>query len=158
MAEQISEQILGKIPEASGLYHRLILVVGPPRSGKTKALQEVARASRLPLVSANLELSRHLLDLTQRQRALQAFARLADLVATQANDVVLIDNLEVLFDVSLQQDPLRLLQQLARARTVVAAWNGRVQDGHLTYAAPDHPEFRRYPALGLLVVDTEVSG
>ena len=157
MAEQLSQQILRKIQEASGLYHRLVLVVGPPRSGKTKALQEVARANCFPLISANLELSRSLLDLTARQRVLQVSALLGDVVAAHVSDVVLLDNLEVLFDVSLQQDPLRLLQQLARARTVVAAWNGRVQDGHLTYAAPDHPEFRRYPTLGLLVVGTEVS-
>jgi hypothetical protein len=157
VAEQLSEEILRKIHEAAGLYHRLILVVGPPRSGKTQALQEVARASRLPLINVNLEVSRRLLDLTERQRVLQVSALLGDIVATRASDIVLLDNLEVLFDVSLQQDPLRMLQQLARTRTVVAAWNGRLQDGYLTYAVPDHPESRRYPALGLLVVGTGVS-
>jgi hypothetical protein len=155
VAEQISEQILRKIQEARGLYHRLVLVVGPPRSGKTKALQEVARATNFPLISGSLELSRRLLDLTERQRALRASALLEDIVTAHAG--VLLDNLELLFDISLQQDPLRLLQQLARIRTVVAAWNGRIQGGYLTYAAPDHPEFRRYPAAGLLVVGTEVS-
>ncbi|MCL4079017.1 BREX-3 system P-loop-containing protein BrxF [Coriobacteriia bacterium Es71-Z0120] len=46
---------------------------------------------------------------------------------------------------ALQQDPLRLLQGLPRNKTVVAAWNGTIVDGYLTYAGPSHPEYRRYP-------------
>jgi hypothetical protein len=154
MAEQMTEEILTKIASVRGLYHRLILVVGPPHSGKTKALQAIGPVHGFRLISVNLELSSRLLELTARQRALQACALLADLAAAEADEVVLLDNLEILFDSSLQHDPLRTLQQLARARTVVAAWNGRIQDGHLTYAAPDHPEFRRYPADGLVIVST----
>jgi hypothetical protein len=55
---------------------------------------------------------------------------------------VLLDNLELLFDISLKLDPLRCLQDLARDKTIVAAWNGTVTAGHLTYATPDHPEYR----------------
>lgn len=157
VAQDLLERTLTRIQEASGLYHRLVLVVGPPRSGKTKILQEIARTTQIPLISVSLELSRRLLDLTERQRVLRVSALLKDIVAEHAGEVVLLDNLEILFDISLQQDPLRLLQQLARVRTVVAAWNGHVQDGHLTYGAPDHPEFRRYPVSGLLVVGAEVA-
>jgi ABC-type hemin transport system ATPase subunit len=65
-----------------------------------------------------------MLDLTERQRALQLPRILAEIVGVSAADVVLLDNVEVLFDVSLKQDPLRLLQGLSRNRTVVAAWSG----------------------------------
>ena len=60
-------------------------------------------------------------------------------------DVILLDNIEVLFDVSLKQDPLRLLQGLSRNKTVVAAWSGSIDGEHMVYATPDHPEYRRYP-------------
>jgi hypothetical protein len=69
--------------------------------------------------------------------------------------VVLIDNIEILFEVSLKQDPLRLLQQISRNRTVVATWNGTIAGGYLTYAATNHPEYRRYPAHDLLIVTLE---
>ena len=36
--------------------------------------------------------------------------------------MILLDNIEVIFDVALKQDPLRLLQRLSRNKTVVAAW------------------------------------
>ncbi|MEN6474686.1 MAG: BREX-3 system P-loop-containing protein BrxF, partial [Syntrophaceae bacterium] len=41
--------------------------------------------------------------------------------------VVLLDNIEILFDVSLKQDPLRLLQGLSRNTTLVAAWSGEIR-------------------------------
>jgi len=68
----------------------------------------------------------------------------------------MLDNLEILFDVSLKLDPLRCLQDVARDRTVVAAWNGAVTAGHLTYATPDHPEYRRHALEDLVIVCPEV--
>ena len=52
------------------MYFRLILMVGPAGSGKTSALQEVSARTSAPLVNVNLELSRRMLDLTERKRAL----------------------------------------------------------------------------------------
>ncbi len=65
---------------------------------------------------------------------------------------MVLDNLELLFDVELKQDPLRLLQHISRNRNVVAAWNGHVDGGKLTYAEPGHPEYREYKAKELLLV------
>jgi hypothetical protein len=102
-----------------------------------------------------LELSRRLLDLTERQRALQLQRLLDQVVAQPEGDVVLLDNIEVLFDEALKQDPLRLLQGISRNRTVVATWNGSIEDGHLVYAAPHHPEYRRCAVGDLLVASAE---
>lgn len=71
--------------------------------------------------------------------------------------MILLDNIEVIFDIGLKQDPLRLLQGLSRNKTVVAAWNGTIVHDSLTYAAPDYPEYRRYPMLDFLVASPEVT-
>ena len=42
-----------------------------------------------------------------------------------------------------------------RSRTVAAAWNGVIENSHLIYGVPQHPEYRRYPVDGFLVVTTE---
>ncbi|MGB9713299.1 MAG: BREX-3 system P-loop-containing protein BrxF [Dissulfurimicrobium sp.] len=164
MAEPLADQVLRKIGEVCSLYHRLILMVGPAGSGKTSALQEVSARASAPLINVNLELSRRMLDLTERQRALQAPRLLGEIVgeamgalpaatlAAQAG-LVLLDNIEILFDVHLKQDPLRLLQGLSRNKMVVAAWNGSIVGGHMTYAVPGHPEYRRYPIRDLSIVD-----
>lgn len=152
MAETLSERIISRLASVAELYHRLILVVAPSGAGKTAALREVARQKGFPLVNVNLELSRRLLELTERQRALRLQQLLSEVIDQADGETVLLDNLEIVFDLSLRQDPLRLLQGLSRNRTVVAAWNGQVNEGYLTYAAPGHPEHRRYFARDLLIV------
>lgn len=155
MSEPLADRALRTIDEAAGLYHRLVMLVAPPGGGKTKALREVHERTAAPLINVNLELSRRMLDLTERQRALQAPRLLTEVVGACAGDVVLLDNLEVLFDVSLKLDPLRLLQGLSRSRTIVAAWGGSSDGVQMAYAVPDHPEYRRYPVRDFLVVNSE---
>ena len=109
MAEPLADRVIKRIGQAAELYHRLVMLVAPAGCGKTAALQDVHERTAAPLINVNLELSRRLLDLTSRQRALQLPRLLAEIVSASAADMVLSDNIEVLFDVSLKQDPLRLL-------------------------------------------------
>ena len=143
MAASLAENVLGAIQHAGELYHRLVLAVAPSGSGKTKALQEVAERTGARHVNLNLELSSRMLDLTERERTL----RLPDLlneVVGKDEPLLLLDNVEILFDAEFRQDPLRLLQGVSRNRTIVAAWNGTLENGYLTYATPEHPEHQRY--------------
>ena len=157
MAEPLTDQILQKIGEARELYYRLVLMVGPARSGKTSTLQKVSARVSAPLINVNLELSRRMLDLTERQRALQAARLLDEIVSETTGELVLLDNTEILFDVHLKQDPMRLLQGLSRNKTVVATWNGSIVDGQVIYAVFNHPEYRRYTIRDFLVTGPEVT-
>ncbi len=134
MAEPLADQVVRKINQAAELYHRLMLVVAPAGAGKTTALQDVQERVGAPLINVNLDLSRRMLDLTERQRALQLPRLLREIINDAAGEVVLFDNIEILFDVALKQDPLRLLQGLSRNKTVVAAWNGSIDGDHMIYA------------------------
>ena len=157
MAEPFADKVMRSIDQAAELYHRLVMLVAPAGAGKTAALRDVHQRKGTPLVNVNLELSRRMLDLTERQRALQLPRLLSEVVNTSETDVILLDNIEVLFDVSLKQDPLRLLQGLSRNKTVVAAWSGSIDDEHMVYATPDHPEYRRYSVRDVLVVQPEIA-
>jgi hypothetical protein len=150
MAESLADQILGKIDQVAELYHRLMVVVAPAGAGKTSALQNVHKRLGMPLVNVNLELTRQMLDLTERQRALQLPRLLGAIVNGAKGDIILLDNIEILFNVSLKQDPLRLLQGLSRNKTIVVSWNGLIDTNYLTYATPDHQEYKRYPSRDLL--------
>jgi len=155
MAEPLADQIMRKVNQAAELYHRLMLIVAPAGAGKTTALQNVRELTGALLVNVNLELTSRMLELTERQRALQLPRLLQEIVSNDNNEMILLDNIEVMFDIGLKQDPLRLLQGLSRNKTVVAAWNGSVEDGWLIYATPGHPEYRRYNQVemrGLLVM------
>ncbi len=157
MSEPLADQILKQVEQAAELYYRLILIVAPAGAGKTTALQGVGDRTGATLVNLNLELSRRMLELTERQRALQLPRLLREIVGNGGGDMILLDNIEVIFDIDLKQDPLRLLQGLSRNKTVVAAWNGAIVGDYLTYAAPDHPEYRRYPIRDFLVASPEMT-
>ena len=152
MTESLTEQIMRKLGQTIDLYHRLILVVTPPGGGKTTALQDIRDQTGAPLINISLELSRLMLELTGRQRALSVLRLLQKVAVIENSETVLLDNLEILFDVDLKQDPLRLLQDLSRNMTVVAAWSGSIVQGSLIYAKPGHPEYRRYSIQELLIV------
>lgn len=139
--------IEGTVCQAALLYFRLVLAVGPVGTGKSALLRTLKDSTDAPLLNVNLQLSRRLLELNERSRILRLPRILDDLVEAEARgaDTVLLDNTELLFDAGLQQDPLRLLQNLSRHRTIVAAWLGSVRNGVLTYAEPSHPEYRSYP-------------
>ena len=155
MAEPFADRIIKSVEQSVGLYHRLVMVIAAAGAGKTAALQEIHARTAATLINVNLELSRRMLDLTERQRTLQLPRILAEIVDTLETDVILLDNIEVLFNVSLKQDPMRLLQGLSRNKTVVATWSGSIDSEHIVYATPDHPEYRRYPLRDFLTVNLD---
>ena len=149
--ELSAERILNKIQDATQLYYQLIFVVGASGSGKTQVLRAVHERTGAPVINVNLELSKAMLELSERQRMLQLPKLLSDILGRTNADIILLDNIEILFDVSLKQDPLRLLQGLSRNKTIVASYSGMIDGEYLVYAEPDHPEHKRYPIQDLLI-------
>jgi hypothetical protein len=152
MAESLADRVIQKIGQAEQQYYRLVILLATVGGGKTAALQDVHERTTAPLVNVNLELSRRMLEFTTRQRALQLPRLLSEVVIRTEGEVILLDNIEVLFDVSLKQDPLRLLQGLSRNKTVVTTWSGYVDATSIVYATPGHPEYRRYTFRDLQLV------
>ena len=144
MADALAQRIVEQVPALAGLYYRLMLVVGPPRTGKTTILRCLADERSWPLVNVNLALSERLLEFPSQRRALQVPSLLRRIADGHAGDVLLLDSIEILFSPELKQDPLRLLQGLGRHRSVVAAWAGEYDGERLTCAEPGHPQYRRY--------------
>lgn len=151
----VQERVVKAMADAGSMYSRLVLVVGPPRTGKTIALREVCETQRWPMINLNLHLSERLLELTKRQRAISVSRLVDEIVRSDGGDTVALDNVELLFDPELAVDPLRLLQGLARDRTLVVVWPGSFDGTNLTYARPGHPESRRYGQPGAIIVATE---
>jgi hypothetical protein len=158
MAPSLATEIEQRIAATEDSYYRLVLLVGPGRSGKTSALQAVSQRLSAPLLNVNLLLSEKIISLPHQQRALRVADVLAELLDNTEQPLVVLDNTEVLFDPELRQDPLRLLQSLSRTRTVVAAWAGELTDAHLVYAEPGHPEYRRYSRPDAILVPTMTAG
>ena len=140
------------IQQAGNQYFRLVILAGPPRSGKTTILQSISQKLGCELVNVNLELSKKMLELTRTQRPRQVERLLKEVIAAVPGQIVLLDNLEILFDTSLQVEPLRLLQVSSRNRTITTSWSGSYRDSTLTYGEPGHPEFVQFKQVEGIVV------
>ena len=151
-SQSATDAVLQLLQSAEATYYRLILLVGKPGAGKTTALRSVAERLNTSAIDTSLELSARLLELTVRQRALRLPELFAE-VTVSGDKAIVLDNTEIIFDRSLQQDPLRLLQGLSRNHQVIAAWDGLLEDGKLVYAEPGHAEYRQYPVHDFFVVD-----
>ncbi len=150
----VAKKLQQAIATVEVLYYRLVLLVGPTGVGKTQELMRLGDELSTGVISSSSVLAGELLELDEKQRRLEVPKILAAIV----NGVVgpcILDNLELLFDRGLGQDPLRLLQGISRNQTVIASWNGYVEGDRLVYARPGHPEYRTYPCSDIQFVMME---
>lgn len=138
------------LARAEAAYHKVVLIVGRTGSGKSTMLRSLSQ--QMPLVNLGLDLSAKLLPLTTRERKLKAPDIVAELLDAHTAPRLAVDNTEIVFDPALMLNPLGLLQSISRTRLLVWSWNGSVENGHVTYAYPGHPEYQRIPAHDLTLV------
>src|SRR5690348_15989619 len=111
------------IRDVAALHSKLIVIVGAAGAGKSALLAELGKRHGTHVVNVGSELGRRLAARSVKQRALAAPALLRELAnEAAAKGVVLLDNVELLFDHTLRLDPLDLLKQLARSERVVVVW------------------------------------
>jgi len=139
------------VDEISSLNTKLVLLIGAPRCGKSSLLNALAARRNIGVLCLGTALGRQLVSIPNARRHLVAAEVLNELANSSATDgILLLDNIELLFDRSLQFDPFNLLKHHAHARRVVATWPGESQGGRLTYAISSHPEHQDYAVEGLV--------
>jgi Cdc6-like AAA superfamily ATPase len=158
MKESVRQAIREAVLNAPAMYCRLILLVGPSGSGKTHILQEISSEYGKKILNVNLEMSKALLELPIQRRESRAQRVFSDIIndflgdEDSQNAVILLDNLEILFDKDLKQDPLLLLQGASRNFTIIASWNGTWSGQRLTFAISGHPEYRFYNKIDAQII------
>jgi len=150
----MNSKITRALDTSADMYYRLILLVGS-ESNNTQNLHELSIKLGIQVVNVNLEISKCLLNKSARQRKLGLINSMQEIVRNR--EVILLDHTEILFDVELGQDPLRLLESISRNQTVIAAWNGEIQNEKLLYATSEHLEYRSYSIKDLLVIETNIN-
>lgn len=145
------EQLIGEIGD---LNSKLVLLVGASHSGKTKMLRELGAKLNIEPVNVGMELGRRLAATPNNKRSFSAGELLREIADKERkDDPLLLDNLELLFEPSLQINPLDLIKRLAHSKRVVAVWPGELRGDRLTYADMSHPEHRDYSRDGVVVLE-----
>ncbi|PDS70166.1 BREX-3 system P-loop-containing protein BrxF [Rhizobium phaseoli] len=139
------------VNDVSSVKSKLVLLIGPPRSGKTQLIEQLSARREARVLSVGATLGRRLLSVPSTRRHLQAADLLKELADEFASDgLLLMDNIELLFDRTLQLNPLDLLKRHAHARRVIAVWPGEFRGDRLSYATTGHPEHQDYGIDGLV--------
>ena len=142
------------IDQLGELNNKLIVLAGPRGSGKTKLLQELAKKRGVQPLNVNLELGRRLSATPHAGRGFSVGQLLRDIADKERkDDLLLLDNLELLFERGLQINPLDLIKRLAHSKRVVAVWPGELRGNRLYYAEMTHPEYRDYDAEGVVALE-----
>lgn len=151
MTNLIQDTLVKAVKSADSAYYKLVLVVGESGAGKTEVIRKYAKTIQREIINLNLSLSEQLLGFTKKQRTLRVSGLIEDFIESKASPII-FDNNELLFDINLQNDPLRVLKGLARNHTIITSWNGSVANGKLIYATPGHPEYRTYDLSDMIIV------
>ncbi|WP_417663479.1 BREX-3 system P-loop-containing protein BrxF [Pseudomonas sp.] len=145
------ERLIGEIDD---LNSKLILLVGPSHSGKTQLLRQLGDKLSIAPLNVGLELGRRLAVAPNNKRGFSAGELLREIAGKERTGApLLLDNLELLFEPSLQINPLDLVRRLAHSKRVVAVWPGEMRGDRLIYADMSHPEHRDYSCDGVVVLE-----
>lgn len=148
------ERLLQLTHDIASLNIKLILLIGPNRSGKTKLLRELGDKLNMKPLNVGLELGRRLAATPNSKRGFSAGELLREITDKERTaEPLLLDNLELLFEQSLQINPLDLVRRLAHSKRVVAVWPGELRGDRLIYADMSHPEYRDYSRDGVVVFE-----
>ena len=151
MPSSIQENLSEAIGIAKNQYHKLVMLVEDDDKKRTQFISDFARSYGVDVINLNLHLSTRLLEKSAKERASALLEELRNTIDTDGT-VVVLNHCEVLFDKALMNDPLKLLENISRNRTILVAWPGSCRDGNLIYATPGHPEYRCYVAPEILII------
>ena len=151
---EILDKINTSLHSIESQYHRLIILVNCEEAGKQDVLDKLASGRDIKQINLNLELSSRLLEFSIKQRPLKVTEIMTEIVEPLSSPVIL-DKLDILFEPSLQTDPLALLKSLSRNKTIIAFWTGTMKDNKLYYADPGYPEYKSYPIEDFVAIDAK---
>lgn len=124
--------------------NKLIILLTDEAIVTTRLLQNMAKnePSKYKYLNMNMELSYLLRNIPIKEHPYQVQNLLSQIV-TSNSKVILLDNIDVLFDPDLKINIIKSLESISMNKPVIASWFGIKKDGLLIYAKPDHREYHR---------------
>ncbi len=107
-----------------------------------RAVIETQRLFAWPMVSMEDVVCEPLLSLSVTARAGQVNGLIDKALHAYESGPLLVIDTNVLFEPSLQLDPMLLFQRASRLLPLVVTWAGSFEHGRLSYAVPEHAHYR----------------
>lgn len=121
-----------KIEELQDCPNKLLLIIGQPGSGKSKLIRKYSEETGVPI----LDLDKIFMNTPSDQLVNE----MKNFLTTYHQNVLLLDNKTVLYRKNSSIDLLAFLKELSKHITVIATWNGKIEDGQIFHFCKDAPE------------------
>ncbi|MFD1427658.1 hypothetical protein JOD24_001417 [Kroppenstedtia sanguinis] len=136
-------QLREKMDQVRSQRHRLIFLVLTEE--KKQSLVEFLKPLDIVHMNLSLLLSERLKEEPINKRPLKVGRMVNEIVYQIKNEAICFDRIELVFHPDLQQDPLRLFENVSGNKTILVCWPGEYDGSALSYAQPGHPEYIKVP-------------
>ncbi|MBD3107926.1 BREX-3 system P-loop-containing protein BrxF [Bacillus sp. AGMB 02131] len=127
--------LLGEIKDLHDQYHKLIFLC------KEVNIEQVLESKQLEFETINLNflLSEKLLMLSIREYPLYVEEYVRSFCKDK-DKIYCLQHIEILFDKSLEVNPIRLFENISKQYCLIVHWPGEYKHNSLCYAESGHPE------------------
>lgn len=137
---EAAEAVDDLLAESRHAYAALLLVTSESADLASALLLSVGERRSSSVVNLSSALAAALVELKPRERIREVPAAVEAIAASAGGEWALLDHIELLFEPSLHQRPVRVLEQVSRRVPLLVAWPGEWDGRELRYAPVHHPE------------------
>jgi len=117
-----------------------------------RIISDVRKNLNIPIINLSLILSKELLELSIPDRQYLIPEILKNIITKYPEPALFLYNIEVLFESSLRQDPVLLLQCLSLTKKLLVYYPGEFDGKYLIYSEPGHKEYLKHPVSGDIII------
>ncbi|CAK2057148.1 conserved hypothetical protein [Vibrio crassostreae] len=141
LTERLLFNVNAAVTQAEYRSFKLVLVTIPKELHREIEAEILNNSIRL--VNLSKELARKLVSLSIRDRVRRLEAEV-EKITNDCGSSVWLTKLDVLFEPSLENDPMVLLKMVAKSQAVVAIWPGEITETSMVYSKPGKPDYKTY--------------
>lgn len=108
--------------------HKLLLIIGKAGSGKSKYLHNYSIEKGIPILNLDQILGK---QLPEGKDPSYVYGFISGFLSTYRPEEILLDKKGILYHPDSNIDLLDFLLELAESKTVIATWNGYIENGKL---------------------------
>jgi len=120
------------------------LIVTPEINDLQDVESRLGQYDSLHILSVGTELSTHLSTIPSKEWGRETRNWMTAKCREAISNLLVCSQIDLLFEPNLSLDPLSLFQSLSRINRLIVLWPGRIQDGRLSYAVPEHAHYRTW--------------
>lgn len=130
-------------------YYKQIYVYDYKYGDSVKVFSEI---KNIPYINVNIELSEKLIAVPQSKRKYYVTEFLQEIIMGRTEEIICLDYFELLFHPELAVNPIQLLRDISRNKTLVISWRGNIEGDALVHAEPGHPEYKRQTVEDAIII------